>query len=500
VDGFSGETFITCVHDNHHGTNRLLAFNLVNTQEELGRERLYTSCRALPDGGLSCDEDSGQSHPYLSTSDGGVVLESGDGPATYHPEGDNWYTDVTFHNVMYMKALNGDVVWQNEPIASADNLFGGQHEAWAQHMCVDAHAASLVGDGGGSTAHPVTGVTLVPSQLSLATGAHTHLLAQVSPADSQSPAVTWTVTPEGVVEVDAGGVVTALSAGTAVVTATAADGSKATADVTVSAQGATTQAVTLSGCPAAALGTDADPVQLTAHPTPADPDATFRWVTSDAAVASVDAQGLVTVAGEGKASITASVDGSPAKDSCSLEIDRPESLPKSGYVYAKRSGYINLIQQIAVDSTDWSSRYFTPTDEDGFVHRADGFLMPPKAGASGATVYSAFFQTTSERAVWVECANPDLTACTTRFVGASVDWATPPADPTGQGEGSRIHLGSLGLDVRRVGAGWLTSTGLKVERICLQSDSSCTGVDVDFLGDVEPADFILETDTPEDGL
>jgi len=93
----------------------------------------------------------------------------------------------------------------------------------------------LVNWTGGATLVPVTGVTLNNSTLALTVGGATGaLVATVAPANATNQAVTWTSSNPAVATVSAMGVVTAVSAGTATVTATTADGAKvATSVVTV---------------------------------------------------------------------------------------------------------------------------------------------------------------------------------------------------------------------------------------------------------------------------
>ena len=83
---------------------------------------------------------------------------------------------------------------------------------------------------------PVTGVTLSQNQASLyynRTPNTLTLTATVAPDNATNRAVTWTSSDSTVAAVDQNGVVTALARGTAVITATAADGRGASASCTV---------------------------------------------------------------------------------------------------------------------------------------------------------------------------------------------------------------------------------------------------------------------------
>ncbi|HXB07989.1 MAG TPA: Ig-like domain-containing protein, partial [Puia sp.] len=83
---------------------------------------------------------------------------------------------------------------------------------------------------------PVTGVTVSPGTATVAAGLTTQLTATVAPANATNQAVSWTTSNAAVATVSGTGLVTGVAAGTAVITATTADGGKtATATVTVTA-------------------------------------------------------------------------------------------------------------------------------------------------------------------------------------------------------------------------------------------------------------------------
>ncbi|MCR5548060.1 MAG: Ig-like domain-containing protein, partial [Bacteroidales bacterium] len=71
---------------------------------------------------------------------------------------------------------------------------------------------------------PVTGVTVDNSTLRILKGATAQLNATIAPANASNKKVNWTSTNNSVATVSASGLVTAVAAGTATVTATTADG------------------------------------------------------------------------------------------------------------------------------------------------------------------------------------------------------------------------------------------------------------------------------------
>lgn len=87
-----------------------------------------------------------------------------------------------------------------------------------------------------STNVPVSGVTLSPTTVSLATGATQQLAATVAPGNASNKAVSYATSNAAVANISAGGLITAVAAGSATITVTTQDGAKkATCAVTVTA-------------------------------------------------------------------------------------------------------------------------------------------------------------------------------------------------------------------------------------------------------------------------
>lgn len=148
---------------------------------------------------------------------------------------------------------------------------------------------------------PVTGVTLDKTSLTLEEGQTDTLTATVEPDEADNKNITWSSSDETVATVDATGKVTAVNAGLATITVTTEDGAKtAVCNVTVIAR---VTGVTLDKTALEVFVGRND--TLTATIAPADAtDKTVTWSTSDAAVATVDANGKVTGVAEGTATIT----------------------------------------------------------------------------------------------------------------------------------------------------------------------------------------------------
>ena len=157
-------------------------------------------------------------------------------------------------------------------------------------------------------ARPTT-VTVGPATHELtALGITVQLSAEVRDQNARVMAgatVTWTSSASSMVTVDASGLVTAAGNGTATITASA--GSASGSAVVTVMQSVASVEVSPSVYELTALG---QTVQLTAEAFDenghAVAGAEFSWESSDAAVATVDAGGLVTAVAEGVATITAS--------------------------------------------------------------------------------------------------------------------------------------------------------------------------------------------------
>ena len=154
-----------------------------------------------------------------------------------------------------------------------------------------------------------TTVTVTPATTQLAAlGATVQLSAEVRDQNGQvmaGAAVTWSSSATSIATVDASGLVTAAGGGEATITASAGE-AEGSAVVTVMQSVASVE-VSPSGAELIAFGAT---VQLTAEAFDANghlvAGAEFSWESSDSSVATVDASGLVTAAGGGEATITAS--------------------------------------------------------------------------------------------------------------------------------------------------------------------------------------------------
>lgn len=170
----------------------------------------------------------------------------------------------------------------------------------------------------------VTGVSVSPSAVTLhisdiATDqASRDLKATITPstAAAYNPVV-WSTSNPAVVDVDPStGRITALSRGTATITAIAGNVSgNCTVTVTQAVSGVTLSATALE------LRVGGEPVGLTASILPADADnKSVSWTSSNPAIASVDSSGRVTGVATGSATITVTTGDGGYKATCAITV------------------------------------------------------------------------------------------------------------------------------------------------------------------------------------
>ena len=163
----------------------------------------------------------------------------------------------------------------------------------------------------------VTGVTLNKSALTLIAGASETLTATVAPANATNKKVTWKSSNAAVATVDAAGKVTAVKAGEATITVTTEDGAKTAAckvTVTMPVSGVTLNKTALT------LNIGANET-LTATVAPANAtNKKVTWKSSNAAVATVDANGKVTAVKAGEATITVTTEDGGKTATCKVTV------------------------------------------------------------------------------------------------------------------------------------------------------------------------------------
>ena len=183
---------------------------------------------------------------------------------------------------------------------------------------------------------PVQSVGLNKTELALEVGKTGTLEAKVEPSDATNKNVTWSSSNSEVATVD-NGVVTAVSAGEAIITVTTEDGGKtATCKVTVNApQTVPVTGVTLDKAELKLEKGSTGTLKATVEPQNATNN-TVTWSSSNPEVATVD-NGVVTAVSAGEAIITVTTEDGAKTATCKVTVNAPQTVPVTGVTLDKTS-------------------------------------------------------------------------------------------------------------------------------------------------------------------
>jgi uncharacterized protein YjdB len=220
---------------------------------------------------------------------------------------------VAAYNVFGFPLLGTPPTWSSSNPAVAAVSQNG--DVVGMDVGVTTITATVSGKEGRSTIKvqrpPVATVIVAPTSVTLLGGQTVQLTDTLRSASGKlltGRIVTWSSGSPGVASVSATGLVTAVTPGVAVVTATC-EGKTGSATITVSATPVASVTVTPSSAEIVVGGN----AQLTATPKDASGNVlsgrTPTWSTSNASVATVTAAGLVTAVAVGAATVTAVVEG-----------------------------------------------------------------------------------------------------------------------------------------------------------------------------------------------
>ena len=215
----------------------------------------------------------------------------------------------------------------------------------------------------------VSSIKLSETTLGLVEGDSHHLSAIVSPKEATNPEVTWTSSNTAVATVTGSGDVKAVAPGEAKITVAATDGSGVTATCQVNVVKKVIPVSKIELNETAVTLKKGEDVQLTAVVTPSD--ATYqqvKWVTSDAAVATVEG-GKVTAVAAGTANITAeATDESGIKSAaCVVTVVEPKQMFVQYPSCLLRTGG-KITQHVWYGSVD---NYGEREDADGLTFKSD---------------------------------------------------------------------------------------------------------------------------------
>jgi len=242
----------------------------------------------------------------------------------------------------------------------------------------------------------VSSIKLSETTLGLVEGDSHHISAIVSPKEATNPEVTWTSSNTSVATVTGSGDVKAVAPGEAKITVAATDGSGVTATCQVNVVKKVIPVSKIELNETAVTLKKGEDVQLTAVVTPSD--ATYqqvKWVTSDAAVATVEG-GKVTAVAAGTANITAeATDESGIKSAaCVVTVVEPKPMfvKFSNMLIRVGQEYSNAVfygtpdkygEREDVDSATWTS------DNEAVVTTTANVIKGVAPGKANVTVSDA---------------------------------------------------------------------------------------------------------------
>jgi len=227
-----------------------------------------------------------------------------------------------------LHARNKNAAWSSSNPAVASVAPSGELAATVTAKAAGTATITVTTAKGGKTAVcevtvtnesvPPTGISLNKSATALSPGKSDALVATLQPSNATNQNIAWSSSDNSIATVSASGVVTGVGLGTVDVIVTTQDGNytakcAVTVLVRVSAIGLNKSAMTLEG-------TNSE--QLTATVLPGDAtNKNVTWSSSNYAVATVSASGLVTGVSPGTAKITATTqDGSDLKAECIVTV------------------------------------------------------------------------------------------------------------------------------------------------------------------------------------
>ena len=240
---------------------------------------------------------------------------------------------------------------------------------------------------------PVQSVGLNKTELALEVGKTGTLEAKVEPSDATNKNVTWSSSNPEVATVD-NGVVTAVSAGEAIITVTTEDGAKtATCKVTVNApQTVPVTGVTLDKAELTLEKGSTGTLKATVEPQNATNN-TVTWSSSNPEVATVD-NGVVTAVSAGEAIITVTTEDGAKTATCKVTVNAPQTVPVTGVTLDKaeltlEKGSTGTLKATVEPQNATNNTVTWSSSNPEFATVANGTVTAVSAGTATITVTTA---------------------------------------------------------------------------------------------------------------
>ncbi len=252
-----------------------------------------------------------------------------------------------------------------------------------------------------SVIRPASSVTLGFSSITLAAGKKKTLEATVKPLTATEKTVTWKSSDTKVATVSSAGVVTAVGAGTAVITCTSTDGyASTTCKVTVTQP--TTGIKAEKSKVTVKIGT---PYTLKATVTPdTASNKTVVWTTADSKIATVTAEGVVSGVKVGKVKITARTADGLHSAEITVNVEKPVksvSLNKTSLTINVGKTSV-LTATVKPKSASDKEVTWTSSDNDVLKVSSNGKITAKSAGYAVVTCTTKDGNKTAECSVLVK--------------------------------------------------------------------------------------------------
>jgi uncharacterized protein YjdB len=366
-------------------TSSIANFYMYNENSFPGAIKKITISRSSGTGELNTDNASrnlillSTDSSLADTFTGGQVIDE------YNPSGArvttiNW--TISANNIYFFKIYNihtfGTFIARNTISITYDTAFPPSSEIAVTDVLVDL-GFSTIGE-----------------------GATTQATATILPGNATNKNVTWTSSDTNVATVNSSGVVTAISEGEAIITATAQDGSGQSgfATITVTPPILVTGIVISIANPNIIKGST---TQATATVEPPNANnLTVDWESSDEAVATISSTGLITAVGPGTTVIKATAqDGSNIFGTANLTVRGPSTTVIINEVYGGGGNtgapythdFIELynLSNTPIDLSGYSIQYTSATgttwtnitDLSGNIPAFGYYLIQQAGGATG---------------------------------------------------------------------------------------------------------------------
>lgn len=249
----------------------------------------------------------------------------------------------------------------------------------------------------------VTSINLNNEALTLSIGETSQLTAEVTPEDATEKTVTWSSNNENVATVSSTGLVTANSAGNAIITCEAADESGVTSTCQITVK---TPSPTKIYIPESASVEVGATITLTPTFEPANASASLTWSSDDETIATVNSEGVVTGVKKGNTFITVETDNGKYAD-CKVTVIALEptdiELPRNVSLYI--GGTLKLTPTITPERAE-TTLTWKSDDETVVTVGDDGMLTGIGEGVARVSVSTANGLTSNTCKVKVEL-DPD---------------------------------------------------------------------------------------------